>query len=68
MKPQIVHRYTIPLQTVIEQLIGKEATNGEGFIVDVDGDDLLVDIIEPAGLRSAEPEPTLEPTFQEKSQ
>ncbi|TGU54192.1 hypothetical protein, partial [Mesorhizobium sp. M2D.F.Ca.ET.148.01.1.1] len=68
MKPQIVHLYTIPLQTVIEQLIGKEATNGEGFIVDVDGDDLVVDIIEPAGLRSAAPEPTLEPTFQEKSQ
>ncbi|MGX9145864.1 hypothetical protein [Mesorhizobium sp. 128a] len=55
MKPQIIHRYTISLQTVIEQLIGKEATDGEGFFVDVDGDDLVVDIIEPTTRESQTP-------------
>ncbi|RUV07996.1 hypothetical protein EOA79_02595 [Mesorhizobium sp. M1A.F.Ca.IN.020.03.2.1] len=68
MKPQIVHRYTIPLQTAIEQLLGMEAADGERFLVSVEGDDIVVDIIEPAGLRSAAPEPTLEPSFPEISQ
>jgi len=68
MKPQIIHRYAIPLQTVIEQLLGMEAADGEAFNVTVEDDDLVVDIIEPAGLRSAAPEPTLEPNFPESSQ
>lgn len=68
MKPQIVHRYTLPLQTVVEQLLGMEAADGEAFVVTVENDDLVVDIIEPAGLRSAAPEPTLEPSFPESSQ
>ncbi|TJV51095.1 MAG: hypothetical protein E5Y01_16025 [Mesorhizobium sp.] len=55
MKPQIVHRYTIPLQTVIEQLIGKEAADGEGFLVAVEDNDLVVDIIEPRPQESQTP-------------
>lgn len=55
MKPQIVHRFTIPLQTVIEQLIGKEATDGEAFLVTVEDDDLVVDIIEPKTQESQTP-------------
>ncbi|TGP28258.1 hypothetical protein EN875_032400 [Mesorhizobium sp. M2D.F.Ca.ET.232.01.1.1] len=48
MKPQIVHRYTIPLQAAIEQLLGMEAADGEAFQVTVEDDELVVDIIEPA--------------------
>jgi hypothetical protein len=68
MKPLVVHRYTLPLQTVVEQLLGVEASDGEAFVVTVEDDDLVVDIIEPAGLRSAAQEPTLEPNFQGNSQ
>ncbi|TGT72965.1 hypothetical protein EN802_13900 [bacterium M00.F.Ca.ET.159.01.1.1] len=68
MKPQIIHRYSIPLQAAIEQLLGMEATDGEAFLVTVEDDELVVDVIEPAGLRSAAPEPTLEPSFQGNSQ
>jgi hypothetical protein len=65
VKPKIVHRYSIPLQAAIEQLLGMEAADGERFTVTVEDDDLVIDIIEPAGLRSAAPEPTLEPNFPE---
>jgi hypothetical protein len=47
MKPQIVHRYAIPLQAVIERLIGMEAADGEAFNVTVEDDDLVVEIIDP---------------------
>lgn len=63
VKPKIVHRYSIPLQAVIEQLLGMEAADGEAFNVTIQDDDLVVDIVEPAGIRSAAPEPTLEPSF-----
>lgn len=48
MTPTLIHRYTIPLQQAIELLVGKEATDGEAFLVDVDGDDLVIDIFGPA--------------------
>ncbi|RWH31597.1 hypothetical protein [Mesorhizobium sp.] len=67
MKPQIIHRYTIPLQTVIEQLIGKEATDGEGFLVTVEDDDLVVDIIEPIARQVVEA-PSIETPASENAQ
>lgn len=66
-RPTIVHRYTLPLQAAVEQLLGMEAADGEAFVVTVEDDDLVVDIIEPAGIRSAAPEPTLEPAYQDSS-
>ncbi|RWN35827.1 hypothetical protein [Mesorhizobium sp.] len=50
MTPTLIHRYTIPLQQAIEQLVGKEATDGESFLVDIDGDDLIIDIHGPANV------------------
>ncbi|RWO37261.1 MAG: hypothetical protein EOS11_28660 [Mesorhizobium sp.] len=50
MNPTLIHRYTIPLQQAIEQLVGKEATDGESFLVDIDGDDLIIDIHGPANV------------------
>ncbi|TIN76714.1 hypothetical protein [Mesorhizobium sp.] len=50
MNPTLIHRYTIPLQQAIEQLVGKEATDGESFLVDIDGDDLIIDIHGPTNL------------------
>ncbi|RUV18278.1 MULTISPECIES: hypothetical protein [unclassified Mesorhizobium] len=61
MKLQIVHRYTVPLQTAIEQLIGKEATDGEAFHVSVEDDELVVDIIEPAVREVIAQPPSLQP-------
>ncbi|TIT43737.1 MAG: hypothetical protein E5W76_05460 [Mesorhizobium sp.] len=55
MKPQVVHRYTIPLQAAIERLIGKEETDGEAFLVAVEDDELVVDIIEPKTQESQTP-------------
>ncbi|MBA1141705.1 hypothetical protein [Mesorhizobium neociceri] len=48
MNPTLIHRFTIPLHQAIEQLVGKEATDGEGYIVDIDGDELIIDILGPA--------------------
>ncbi|TIS37559.1 hypothetical protein [Mesorhizobium sp.] len=50
MTPTLIHRYTIPLQQAIEQLVGKEATDGESFLVDIDRDDLIIDIHGPANV------------------
>ncbi|TIN05568.1 hypothetical protein [Mesorhizobium sp.] len=50
MTPTLIHRYTIPLQQAIEQLVGKEATDGESFLVDIDGDDLIIDVHGPANV------------------
>lgn len=61
MKPQTIHRFTIPLQAAIEQLFGQEATDGEAYLVTVEDDDLVVDIIEPASLRALPPSPPAEP-------
>lgn len=61
MKPQIIHRFTIPLQAAIEQLFGQEATDGEAYLVTVEDDDLVVDIIEPASLRARPQPPPAEP-------
>ncbi|TIU02359.1 MAG: hypothetical protein E5W43_01025 [Mesorhizobium sp.] len=67
MKPQIVHRYTIPLQTVIEQLVGKAETDGEAFLVTVEHDELVIDIIEPVARQVIEAPSIETPATQPES-
>lgn len=45
----IVHRYEIPVQDAVEALLGGAVGDCEGWRVRVEGDTVVVDIIEPAG-------------------
>ncbi|TIS82404.1 MAG: hypothetical protein E5W99_16805, partial [Mesorhizobium sp.] len=46
--PTVVHRYAIPLDVALEQLIGREATDAEGWNASVQGDDLVIEVVAPA--------------------
>jgi hypothetical protein len=48
MKPAVVHRYSIPTVEAIELLIGSAAGDAEAWQVRVEGDHILVDLVEPA--------------------
>ncbi|TPL40633.1 hypothetical protein [Mesorhizobium sp. B2-4-6] len=47
MKPQIIHRFTIPLTLAIEHLVGKAETDGEAYLVTVEDDEIVIDIMGP---------------------
>lgn len=47
MTPVLVHRYKLPIELAIEQLLGKQAA-GEGWEISIEGDDLVIDIHGPS--------------------
>ncbi|MGD9915723.1 MAG: hypothetical protein AB7S80_16725 [Rhizobiaceae bacterium] len=59
MIPQRVHRYEIPAEQVIEALLGSAVGEGDGWRLRIEGDNLVVDIIEPVSNMPAAA-PTLE--------
>lgn len=65
MIPIVIHRYEIGVQEAIEALLGSAVADCEGWHLKVEGDTLVVHIIEPAGRpvesRSAGLEAPLEP-------
>lgn len=45
MTPTLVHRYSWPIRDAIEHLLGEDAGDAQAWLIRVDGDELVIDIV-----------------------
>jgi len=68
MIPTLVHRYSWPIREAIEQLLGDAVGDCDVWRIRVEGEELVIDVVAPAGRVTVEEAPSIEMPEAEASQ